>query len=58
MKIEVISPEFMLERCFMQFQSIVGVPALEEGRELSFSHMGLSLYFPQSSNVKKKQKTQ
>ncbi|KAI0275862.1 antiviral helicase [Russula aff. rugulosa BPL654] len=29
-KIEVISPEYMLERCFLQFQSIVGVPALEE----------------------------
>jgi ATP-dependent RNA helicase DOB1 len=58
MKIEVISPEYMLERCFLQFQSIVGVPALEEGRELSLSHLGLSLYFPQSSSVKKKHKTQ
>ena len=58
MKIEVISPEFMLERCFMQFQSIVGVPALEEGGELSLSHIGLSSYFLQSSNMKKKQKTQ
>ena len=38
MKIEVISPEYMLERCFLQFQSIVGVPALEEGKELTFSY--------------------
>ncbi|KAH9960623.1 antiviral helicase [Russula dissimulans] len=30
MKIEVISPEYMLERCFMQFQSSAGVPVLEE----------------------------
>ncbi|KAH9975267.1 rRNA-processing arch domain-containing protein [Lactifluus volemus] len=30
MKIEVISPEYMLERCFMQFQSTAGVPALED----------------------------
>ncbi|KAH9991975.1 antiviral helicase [Russula compacta] len=30
MKIEVISPEYMLERCFLQFQSSAGVPVLEE----------------------------
>ncbi|KAI0320481.1 antiviral helicase [Amylostereum chailletii] len=30
MKIEVISPEFMLERCFFQFQSSAGVPVLED----------------------------
>ncbi|KAI0051602.1 antiviral helicase [Auriscalpium vulgare] len=30
MKIEVISPEYMLERCFLQFQSSAGVPVLED----------------------------
>jgi len=40
MKIEVISPEFMLERCFLQFQSIVGVPALEEGKICHFLTWG------------------
>ncbi|EIM83920.1 antiviral helicase [Stereum hirsutum FP-91666 SS1] len=30
MKIEVISPEYMLERCFFQFQSSAGVPMLED----------------------------
>ncbi|KAH9055150.1 rRNA-processing arch domain-containing protein [Lactarius deliciosus] len=34
MKIEVISPEYMLERCFLQFQSSAGVPALEEELKL------------------------
>ncbi|KAI0691443.1 rRNA-processing arch domain-containing protein [Cytidiella melzeri] len=30
MKVEGISPEFMLERCFFQFQSNAGVPLLED----------------------------
>ncbi|KAF6760384.1 rRNA-processing arch domain-containing protein [Ephemerocybe angulata] len=30
MKVEGISPEFMLERCFFQFQSNAGIPKLEE----------------------------
>ncbi|KAH9913833.1 antiviral helicase [Fomitopsis serialis] len=30
MKVEGISPEFMLERCFFQFQSSMGVPLLED----------------------------
>ncbi|KAJ8689869.1 ATP-dependent RNA helicase mtr4 [Pleurotus ostreatus] len=30
MKVEGISPEFMLERCFFQFQSSAGIPELEE----------------------------
>ncbi|KAJ3986152.1 rRNA-processing arch domain-containing protein [Lentinula detonsa] len=30
MKVEGISPEFMLERCFHQFQSSAGIPKLEE----------------------------
>ncbi|KAF5390934.1 hypothetical protein D9757_003924 [Collybiopsis confluens] len=29
-KVEGISPEFMLERCFYQFQSSAGIPRLEE----------------------------
>ncbi|KIP11280.1 hypothetical protein PHLGIDRAFT_489254 [Phlebiopsis gigantea 11061_1 CR5-6] len=29
MKVEGISPEFMLERCFLQFQSNAGIPMLE-----------------------------
>ncbi|KAK7040730.1 ATP-dependent RNA helicase mtr4 [Paramarasmius palmivorus] len=30
MKVEGISPEYMLERCFHQFQSSAGIPKLEE----------------------------
>ncbi|EPS99491.1 hypothetical protein FOMPIDRAFT_1050529 [Fomitopsis schrenkii] len=30
MKVEGISPEYMLERCFFQFQSSMGVPLLED----------------------------
>ncbi|TFK37029.1 rRNA-processing arch domain-containing protein [Crucibulum laeve] len=30
MKVEGISPEFMLERCFFQFQSSAGIPKLED----------------------------
>ncbi|TEB25051.1 antiviral helicase [Coprinellus micaceus] len=30
MKVEGISPEYMLERCFFQFQSNAGIPKLEE----------------------------
>ncbi|KAL4248234.1 helicase family protein [Abortiporus biennis] len=33
MKVEGISPEFMLERCFYQFQSSAGVPLLEDELE-------------------------
>lgn len=31
MKVEGISPEYMLERCFYQFQSSSGIPRLQEG---------------------------
>jgi ATP-dependent RNA helicase DOB1 len=31
MKVEGISPEYMLERCFFQFQSSAGIPKLEDG---------------------------
>ena len=32
MRVEGISPEFMLERCFFQFQNSASVPQLERGR--------------------------
>jgi ATP-dependent RNA helicase DOB1 len=32
MKVEGISPEYMLERCFYQFQNQAGIPVLEEGK--------------------------
>jgi ATP-dependent RNA helicase DOB1 len=38
MKVEGISPEYMLERCFFQFQNQAGVPTLEEGTILTLSH--------------------
>jgi ATP-dependent RNA helicase DOB1 len=31
MRVEGISPEFMLERCFFQFQNTMSVPVLEKG---------------------------
>jgi ATP-dependent RNA helicase DOB1 len=31
MKVEGISPEYMLERCFYQFQSAANIPTLEDG---------------------------
>lgn len=31
MKVEGINPEYMLERCFLQFQSNAGIPVLEDG---------------------------
>jgi ATP-dependent RNA helicase DOB1 len=34
MRVEGISPEYMLERCFYQFQSSANVPALEDGNQL------------------------
>lgn len=35
MKVEGISPEYMLERCFFQFQSNANIPQLEKGEILS-----------------------
>jgi ATP-dependent RNA helicase DOB1 len=35
MKVEGISPEYMLERCFFQFQSSANVPTLEKGTSSS-----------------------
>jgi len=36
MKVEGISPEYMLERCFHQFQSSTGIPKMEEGASMLF----------------------
>lgn len=36
MKVEGVSPEYMLERCFFQFQKGRGVPVLEEGEWLLY----------------------
>lgn len=35
-RVEGISPEYMLERCFYQFQNQAGVPRLEEGWSIHF----------------------
>ena len=58
MKIEVISPEYMLERCFMQFQSSAGVPVLENGAKITVVYMRFPLRFLQSSSARRKQKAQ
>jgi len=44
MKVEGISPEYMLERCFFQFQSSAGIPKLEEGTSFvsPFFHFSLN----------------
>lgn len=34
MKVEGISPEYMLQRCFLQFQSSAGIPKLQDGKSL------------------------
>jgi len=39
MKVEGISPEFMLEKCFFQFQSSAGIPLLERGAHGRFFHL-------------------
>jgi ATP-dependent RNA helicase DOB1 len=41
MKIETISPEYMLERCFFQFQSSAGIPVLEDGQYMLVSHLNI-----------------
>lgn len=41
MKVEGISPEFMLERCFLQFQSSVDIPLLENGNFLFFQTLNI-----------------
>lgn len=44
MKVEGISPEFMLERCFFQFQSSAGIPLLERGVHGDFFSHGRNVY--------------
>ena len=61
MKVEGISPEYMLERCFFQFQSSAGVPKLEEGKFFPLpifpflydTRLLYFIYFCQSWNEKK-----
>jgi ATP-dependent RNA helicase DOB1 len=47
MRVEGVSPEYMLERCFFQFQNTMSVPVLEE-RESVFSVEGQSVLIGQS----------
>ena len=39
MKVEGISPEYMLERCFFQFQSKNGIPLIEDGTSMTHAHL-------------------
>lgn len=48
MKVEGISPEFMLERCFFQFQSSAGIPALEDGMNSSYHFFIILIFLAQS----------
>ena len=32
MRVEGVSPEYMLERCFYQFQNTANIPVLEDGK--------------------------
>lgn len=41
MRVEGISPEFMLEKCFFQFQNTAGVSVLEKGMFLGGSNGGI-----------------
>jgi superfamily II RNA helicase len=45
MKVEGISPEFMLERCSFQFQSSAGIPVLEDGMSFSLLQKMLAKYY-------------
>ncbi len=48
MRVEGISPEFMLERCFFQFQNTASVSGLERGKLVHYILMGgLLTYFPE-----------
>lgn len=55
MKVEGISPEYMLERCFFQFQSSAGIPMLEGGTVGSYvSPLQLTKRCSQNSEKRKK----
>ena len=49
LKVEGISPEYMLERCFFQFQSSAGIPVLEKGS--SYKHWPVIVYFAHSNHL-------
>ena len=51
LRIEAISPEFMLERCFHQFQNAASVPALEK-ELMSLQQERDALTIPDESTVK------
>ncbi|KAF4119513.1 ATP-dependent RNA helicase DOB1 [Geosmithia morbida] len=51
LRIEAISPEFMLERCFYQFQNAASVPALEK-ELMSLQQERDSLSIPDEANIK------
>jgi len=51
LRIEAISPEFMLERCFFQFQNAASVPQLEK-ELLSLQQERDSIIIPDESTVK------
>ena len=44
MRVEGISPEFMLERCFFQFQNTASVAGLEKGK--SYHCKDDTIFFP------------
>lgn len=43
LKVEGISPEYMLERCFFQFQSSAGIPVLERGSSYRAGYSSVNL---------------
>lgn len=51
LRIEAISPEFMLERCFHQFQNAASVPALEK-ELMSLQHERDSTSIPDEATIK------
>ena len=59
MKVEGISPEYMLERCFFQFQNSTEVPTLQEGTCcFRFAQAIMKLTCVQSFDVKKSTRVQ
>lgn len=51
LRIEAISPEFMLERCFHQFQNAASAPALEK-ELMSLQHERDALTIPDEATIK------
>lgn len=46
MRVEGVSPEYMLERCFYQFQNTANIPVLEDGEHLHGNEVCLSATEP------------